>query len=73
MEDVGMFNVHLVHFTAMSHILLIFGIFHGYLVFSPFWYVIARKMWQPWFYRLLGNDFQCSIFLFVESEAFSSH
>jgi hypothetical protein len=27
-----------------------FGIFVGYLVyFFPFWYVVARKIWQPWF------------------------
>jgi hypothetical protein len=26
-----------------------FGIFYGYLVnFFPFWYVVPRKIWQPW-------------------------
>jgi hypothetical protein len=26
-----------------------FGTFYGYLVyFSPFWYVVPRRIWQPW-------------------------
>jgi hypothetical protein len=26
-----------------------FGIFYGKLVyFSPFWYIVPRKIWQPW-------------------------
>jgi hypothetical protein len=30
--------------------LWLFGIFFGYLVyFSPFWYCVPRKIWQPWF------------------------
>jgi hypothetical protein len=28
------------------HTLWPFGIFHGY--FPPFWYVVPRKIWQPW-------------------------
>jgi hypothetical protein len=41
MEDDGIFCCHLVYFTA-------FGTFYGYLLyFSPFWYVLPRKIWQP--------------------------
>jgi hypothetical protein len=46
MEDVGIFYGQLVYFTA---ILWQFGILHGHLVyFSPTWYVVPRKIWQPW-------------------------
>jgi hypothetical protein len=49
MEDVGIFYEHLVHFTVFCYILWTFGIVHGNLVyFSPFWYFIPRKIWQPW-------------------------
>jgi hypothetical protein len=50
-EDVGIFYVHLIFvpilwpfviFMDISYISWIFGI-----VF-PFWYVVARKIWQPW-------------------------
>jgi hypothetical protein len=62
MEDVGIFYVlwvyfkilygHLVYFTA---ILWSFCMFNGYLVhFSPFWYVVARKIWQPCYQRVDG-------------------
>jgi hypothetical protein len=37
-------------FTAICYILWPIGIFHGYLVyFFPFWYIVPRKIWQPWF------------------------
>jgi hypothetical protein len=42
MEDVG-----IVYFTAIWYILWPFGIFSAYLDFFPFWYVLARKIWQP--------------------------
>jgi hypothetical protein len=56
MENVG-------NFMAIWNILWPFGIFCGHLVyfvtiwyisrafgtFSPFWYVIPRKIWQPCF------------------------
>jgi hypothetical protein len=43
---------HLVYFTA---ILWSFCMFNGYLVhFSPFWYVVARKIWQPCYQRVDG-------------------
>jgi hypothetical protein len=43
METVGIFYVYFVYFTAIGYI------FYGHLVyFSPFWYVVPRKIWQPW-------------------------
>jgi hypothetical protein len=48
MEDVGIFHGHLVDFPVTWHILWPFGTFFPVLVhFSPFWYVVARKIWQP--------------------------
>jgi hypothetical protein len=39
----------LFYFTAFSYILSQFIIFCGYLgIFSPFLYVVPRKIWQPW-------------------------
>jgi hypothetical protein len=47
----------LVYFMLIWYILLPFGTFCGHLVcfiyglfgiFSPFWYVAPRKIWQPW-------------------------
>jgi hypothetical protein len=39
----------LVYFTAIWYILWSLGIFCGNLVhFSPFWYAVPRKIWQPW-------------------------
>jgi hypothetical protein len=44
-----------VHFLHIRNILRPFGIFYGRLVisgnlvyFSPFWYIVSRKIWQPW-------------------------
>jgi hypothetical protein len=49
MEDTGIFYDHLVCFIAILYILWPFGTFYGYLVyFSPFWYVVPRRIWQPW-------------------------
>jgi hypothetical protein len=49
MENLGIFYDHLVYFTAIGNILWPFGIFCGRLVyFSPFWYLVPRKIWQPW-------------------------
>jgi hypothetical protein len=44
MEDAGMFYCHLVYFTAIRYILWLFG-------FMVIWYVVQRKIWQPWFQR----------------------
>jgi hypothetical protein len=47
-EDVGIFNEHLVSFTAIWNILWRFGIFHGYLVhFSPFGLMNREKSGNP--------------------------
>jgi hypothetical protein len=52
MEDVGIFYKRLIHFTVFYYILWIFGIVCGNLVyFSPFWYFVPRKIWQPWLQR----------------------
>jgi hypothetical protein len=43
------FYGHLVHFIAISYILWPFGMFCGHFgIFSCFWYVVARTIWQPW-------------------------
>jgi hypothetical protein len=48
MEDVGVFYGHLVHFMVFCYIVWTFGIVRGNLVyFSPFWYFVPRKIWQP--------------------------
>jgi hypothetical protein len=51
-------NGHLVHFVVIWYILLSFGIF------SPIWYVWAKKIWQPCF-RVLSNDFFRQKFLIL--------
>jgi hypothetical protein len=44
MDDVGIFLVHLVYFTAFGFTLWTFGIFCGNLVcFPPFWYMCCAK------------------------------
>jgi hypothetical protein len=56
MEDVDIFYLHFVYCMAVWYILWSFGIFYSHLVylleilvyFPPFWYVVARKIWQPW-------------------------
>jgi hypothetical protein len=49
MGDFGIFYGHVVHFTVFSYILWTFGIVRGHFVyFFPFWYSVARKIWQPW-------------------------
>jgi hypothetical protein len=38
-------------FTTIWYILWPFGTFYGFKVyFSPFWYVVPIKIWQPWFW-----------------------
>jgi hypothetical protein len=53
----GTFCDSLVHLVVIWYILWSFGIFCGSLVhfmvilvvlFFPFWYVVPRKIWQPW-------------------------
>jgi hypothetical protein len=56
LPPLGIFCSHLVYFTAIWHILPPFGIFCAHLVyicrlfgiFFLFWYVLQRKIWQPW-------------------------
>jgi hypothetical protein len=49
MDIVGIFYGHLEYFTAIGYILWPFGIFSGiWGTFLPFWYVVLRKIWQPW-------------------------
>jgi hypothetical protein len=49
MEDDGILYGHLVYFTANREILWPFGTFCGHLIFPPpFWYIVQRKLWQPW-------------------------
>jgi hypothetical protein len=38
----GIFYVHLMYFMTLEYILWSFG------VFFTFWYVLQRKIWQPW-------------------------
>jgi hypothetical protein len=49
-KDVGKLYGHLVYFTAISYILWPLEIFFGrFGIFSPFWYIVPRKIWQPWY------------------------
>jgi hypothetical protein len=41
-EDVGIYYGHLAYVTAICYVLWSFG------AFTPFWYVVPRKIWQPW-------------------------
>jgi hypothetical protein len=70
MENVGIFYVHLVYFTAIGNILWPFGMFCDHLVYFPlFWYVVPRKIWQPWLAvfgtKLFLNNLLFSIQTFV--------
>jgi hypothetical protein len=48
LEHVCIVYVIVAYFTAICQALWTFSTFPGYLVhFSPFWYVTARKIWQP--------------------------
>jgi hypothetical protein len=50
MEDVGILHIcpfglfygYFAYFVAIWYILWLFGIFFS------FWYVVPRKIWQPW-------------------------
>jgi hypothetical protein len=52
--NLGKFRKMLVYFVAMRSIFRTFGIFleiwdilWSFGIFSPFWYVVPRKVWQP--------------------------
>jgi hypothetical protein len=51
MKDVGKFYVHLVYSASISYILWPF--FIRVVILLYFWYVVPRKIWQPW--RQLGR------------------
>jgi hypothetical protein len=42
LSQFGHFSGDLVYFRALMYILWSFGIN------SPFWYIVSRKIWQPW-------------------------
>jgi hypothetical protein len=49
MKEAGKFYDRLVTLTAICYILWPLGIFCGYSgIFLQFWYVVPRKIWQPW-------------------------
>jgi hypothetical protein len=49
MEDVVLVYGHVVYFTAIWYNFWPFRMFYGYLgYFFRFWYVVLRKIWQPW-------------------------
>jgi hypothetical protein len=53
MENVGIFYVHLEHFT---NILWVFGNFKViWYIFSPLWYIATIKTWQPCSQHFGGN------------------
>jgi hypothetical protein len=59
MEDVGIFYVNSVYFTAICHILWPISIFSGYLIYIfLFWYFVAIKIWQPWSRKRLKTLFR---------------
>jgi hypothetical protein len=43
MEEVGIFDGHLVHFTVFCYILWTFGIVRGNLVYFPVWIFCTKK------------------------------
>jgi hypothetical protein len=70
MDDDGIFYRHLVHFTVFYSSLWTVGTVRCNLVyFSPFWYFVPRKIWQPWMallfirvYRLRSHLLQNFVF-----------
>jgi hypothetical protein len=50
MENVGIFNAHLVRLAAIYVVFLwpFWFILWSFGTFSPFWYVVPREIWQPW-------------------------
>jgi hypothetical protein len=72
MEDVDIIYDHLVNWYSLWP----FGIFLSYLVyFSPFWYVEARKIWQPCSAPLPASLIpqECVIIFPVKRSYFFSH
>jgi hypothetical protein len=47
-DDSKLFYGYFVYFSAIPYILWPFGMFCGYFGnFSPFWYNVPMKIWQP--------------------------
>jgi hypothetical protein len=46
----GQFSRHLVYFTycPLVYFVVIWYILWSFGIFSPFWYAVPRKIWQPW-------------------------
>jgi hypothetical protein len=69
----------LTYITASSYILWPFGrfcghfgIFHHFGIFSQFWYVVQRKIWQPWLKTTIAVAKKWLVwFSFVWSRAYS--
>jgi hypothetical protein len=57
MEEVGIFYVHLVRFAIYYLCMAIWYIFGLFGIFFPFWYLVARKIWQPF----LGTTLEASL------------
>jgi hypothetical protein len=56
MENVLTFYNYLEYFTTIWQILCPSGILCGHLVYiSPFWYVVPRKIWQPWLRAVVSS------------------
>jgi hypothetical protein len=65
MENVGILYGHLVYFVAIGNVVVI------WYNFSPLWYIVSRKIWQPWFVLMcleilffavaLESDFNCNL------------
>jgi hypothetical protein len=59
-EDVGLFYGRLVYLTDTWYFLWPFGKFYGHFgIFFPFWYVVARKIWQPCFWMQSNTEKRC--------------
>jgi hypothetical protein len=67
LEDVGIFYGHLIHFRVFCYILWTLGRFRANLVYySPLWYFVRRKIWQPWFSTALILDERMTIICLVQ-------
>jgi hypothetical protein len=49
LEKIGIFFGHLENITSLCYILWQIGNFESiWYIFPPFWYIVSRKIWQPW-------------------------
>jgi hypothetical protein len=70
MEKFGIFYRNLEYITSIWYILWLFGnlagIWYIHIPITPFWYIVTRKIWQPWdsksiFPNILSVRFACSV------------